>query len=153
MQIHLLHENETYIEAVAYMVYQEFAAHDRKMTYDDAVAFFSNTHLTTFPITLIAIIDGECAGTVSAFENDLKERPQYKPWLASLYVEPQYRNRKIGLRLMEALLSHVKALGHTSIYLKTENASDYYKQRGWTFIESVSDQKNNHVDIFQYQLV
>jgi len=123
------------------------------MTFNNVVDFFSNTHSTKLPITFIAILDNQCVGTVSVFENDYKKRPHYKPWLASLYAEQNYRNRKIGMQLIKALLKHLIVLGFREVYLKTEDASEYYKNRGWTFVESVNNHQNENIDIFKYSLV
>ena len=123
------------------------------MTFNNVVDFFSNTHSTKLPITFIAILDNQCVGTVSVFENDYKKRPHYKPWLASLYVEQNFRNRKIGMQLIKALLKHLIVLGFREVYLKTEGASEYHKNRGWTFVESVNNHQNENIDIFKYSLV
>ena len=114
--------------------------------------FFENTNVDAFPITFISTIDDECVGTVSVFENDFKERPQYSPWLASLYVKPEYRDRKIGQQLITYLLNYLKTLNYSEVYLKTENASEYYKKRGWKLIESVTIPDNDTIDIFKYEL-
>ncbi|MEJ7011468.1 GNAT family N-acetyltransferase [Sinorhizobium meliloti] len=34
-------------------------------------------------------------------ENDLDDRPQYTPWIAALWVEPDMRRRGIAAKLME----------------------------------------------------
>ncbi|MGG3267423.1 hypothetical protein ABEP16_00770 [Priestia aryabhattai] len=46
------------------------------------------------PLTLIALEGEACVGNV--FENDLKAQKLYKPWIASLYIKPQYRSRGVG---------------------------------------------------------
>ncbi|WP_397539535.1 GNAT family N-acetyltransferase [Rummeliibacillus pycnus] len=154
MEIKLLNENEEFVETVSKMIYKEFVlSSSNKMPFNDVVDFFSNTHAFKFPITFIAILDNQCVGTVSVFENDYKKLPNYKPWLASLYVEPNYRDRKIGVQLIEALLKHLVVLGFKEVYLKTENASEYYKNRCWKLVESVLNDHNENIDIFKYSLV
>lgn len=153
MEIQLLNNKKEFVATVSKMIYKEFVlSSSSKMTFNDVIDFFSNTHSSKFPITFIAILDHQCAGTVSVFENDYKERPHYKPWLASLYVEQNYRDRKIGIQLIEALLKHLIVLGFKEVYLKTENASEYYKNRGWTFVESVMNNQNEDINIFKYSL-
>ncbi|WP_404448047.1 hypothetical protein LG307_03245 [Sutcliffiella horikoshii] len=34
-------------------------------------------------------------------------------------------------------------------YLRTEDTSEYYRKRGWTFIEAVSDDKYEEIHIFK----
>ena len=153
MNIDLLVNCPEHIEEVAKLVYKEFVVPtSSKKTFEEVVDFFKETYAYELPITFIANVDGQCVGTVSVFENDWKERPQYKPWLASLYVEPSYRSQKIGFYLIEELLKHMKKLGYTHVFLKTENASAYYEKRGWEHIETVLDEQNGNVDIFKYNL-
>ena len=96
MKIATLAENQYYYKDVAKMIHQEFVlGTSSKMTLKDVEYFFENTNVDVFPITFISIINNECIGTISVYENDFKERPQYSPWLASLYVKPKYRHKKL----------------------------------------------------------
>lgn len=93
MKIDLLCNHPQFIHTVSKMIYHEFVITSAsKMTFDQVENFFSNTHSTTFPMTFIAVINNQCIGTVSIFENDWKKYPQYTPWLASLYGNENDRN-------------------------------------------------------------
>ncbi|WP_274309932.1 GNAT family N-acetyltransferase [Solibacillus daqui] len=151
MEITTLFEKPSYAKDVSHMIYGEFVVGtSSRMVFSDVEVFFQNTNFDTFPLTFIAIKNDACVGTVSVFENDFKKRPQYTPWLASLYVQPTYRDQKIGQQLMNYLLNHVKLLGISEIYLKTENASDYYIKRGWKLVETIHETDGEMVDIFKY---
>lgn len=151
MDITTLVEKPSCCKDVAHMIYEEFVVGtSSKMTFSDVETFFQHTQFDSFPITFIAIVNETCVGTVSVFQNDYKERPHYAPWLASLYVKPEYREQKIGAQLMTYLLAHVKGLGISEIYLKTENASDYYIKRGWTLVESIHKSDEKTVEIFKF---
>ncbi|MER1957010.1 MAG: GNAT family N-acetyltransferase [Solibacillus sp.] len=151
MEITTLVKKPSYSKDVAHMIYEEFVVGTTsKMTFADVETFFQHTQFDSFPITFIAIVNETCVGTVSVFQNDYKERPHYTPWLASLYVKPEYREQKIGAQLMTYLLAYVKVLGISEIYLKTENASDYYTKRGWTLVESIHEPDEKIVDIFKF---
>ena len=58
----------------------------------------------------------------------------------------------MGQQLITYLISHLKALNYSELYLKTENASEYYKKLGWKLVESVNNQDADTVDIFKYEL-
>jgi hypothetical protein len=54
-------------------VYNEFVVKSKsKHTLEQVVKYFSDRNSETFPLTLIAIINDECVGTVALVENDLK---------------------------------------------------------------------------------
>lgn len=137
---------------VSEMIYKEFVVKSGgNKSFEDVLKYFSNTKNNAFPITLIALENEMCLGTVSIFENDLKARGMYKPWLASLYTKPEYRGKGIGQSLINQTIKVVKELGFNTLYLRTEDVSDYYRSRGWTHVESLSDDKHEKIDVFMMQ--
>ncbi|NRD78989.1 GNAT family N-acetyltransferase [Bacillus sp. BRMEA1] len=150
MIIDFLSNHPDKITEVSEMIFKEFVVNTSScMKFEDVVIHFSNTKENAFPITLVALVDEECLGTVSIFENDLKIRDMYKPWLASLYTKPEYRGKRVGQELVANTIDVVKKLGFNELYLRTEDASDYYRNRGWTYLETVSDDKYEKIDIFK----
>jgi len=153
MLIDLLAKRSDYVKDVSKMIYQEFVVNtDSKMTIEEVCIYFSNTNSDRFPITLIAIEESECIGTISIVENDLKEREMYKPWLASLFTKPEHRGKGVGRKLITETLKIVKKLGYKELFLRTENASDYYRDRGWCLVETITDDKFWKIDIFNFDL-
>lgn len=150
MVIDFLSNHPAYIKEVASMIYKEFVENtSSEMTFEETLIFFSQTKKDGFPLTLIALEGEECLGTVSIFENDLKTQDVYKPWLASLYIKPQYRSRGVGQSLIIEVLKVTKNLGYQELYLKTETASDYYQSRGWNLVRKGLDNNDKKVDIFK----
>ncbi|WP_214483130.1 GNAT family N-acetyltransferase [Bacillus sp. SM2101] len=87
---------------------------------------------------------------MSIFENDLKTQNIYKPWLASLYTKPEYRGKGIGQIMIKTTLNVVRDLGYKELYLRTENASHYYRNGGWRYANTATNDKNEKVDIFKH---
>ena len=153
MAVDFLSNHPDYIKEVASMIYKEFVENTTsKMTFEEAVTFFSHTQKDDLPLTLIALEGEACVGTVSIFENDLKIQGVYKPWLASLYIKPQYRSRGVGQTLILEGLKVIKSLGYQELYLKTETASEYYQNRGWKLLQTISGNNDKKVDIFKWIL-
>ena len=103
------------------------------------------------PMRFAAIMDGKCAGTIYLCENDLSCR-SYTPWLAGLYVDPQYRKMGIGKALISHVREQAKKLGFGELYLRTEHASGYYKKLGWEFVERCKDEYRLEPDVFRIAL-
>ncbi|MDQ0233254.1 GNAT family N-acetyltransferase [Metabacillus malikii] len=154
MNVEYLSNHPEKIEEVSEMVFNEFIVKTgSSKTFEDVVKHFSNTDTHAFRITFIALENGKCLGTVSIFENDLKIRNKYKPWLASLYTKPEYHGRGIGQTLIAKTIDVAIELGFKELYLRTENASDYYRNRGWTYVETVSDDIYEKIDVFKLKCV
>lgn len=150
MNIELLAENPEYVECVCTWIYNEFVTlSNPNYPFEKVVEFFRNTHKDKFPITYIALEDGTCTGTVSIFENDLKNQNKLTPWLASLYVCPEYRNMKIAEKLIGRVVSKVKDLGFDGLYLRTEHTSGYYLKRGWEFVYKTIDTNNQETEVYR----
>ena len=152
MKIGLLADNPKYIITVSQMIYDEFVVPSSSTkSLKDVQAFFKKTHKHKLPLTLIAIVDNQCVGTVSLFEQDCTLRPQYTPWLASLYVNPTYRSQNIARSLIDALVLKAAQLGFDTLYLKTENTASYYYKIGWTHLETILH-KDETIDYFYYDV-
>ncbi|MDW9682363.1 N-acetylglucosamine-6-phosphate deacetylase [Sinorhizobium meliloti] len=92
---------------------------------------------SSLPLTFVAIADGKPAGMISLRDNDLKERIDLSPWLASLYVHPSHRNKGISSLLIKRLEREAEQLGHKRLYLTTEDSKGLYEKNGWQEIDRV----------------
>lgn len=153
MKVVFLKNHPEKINDVSTMIYKEFVENTRSTkSYQDVYEYFSNVKEHTLPITLIAIENGICLGTISIFENDLEIRKLYTPWLASLSTKSEYRCKGVGQLLINKAIEVVKKLGYEELYLRTEEASEYYKNRGWKLLETVSDEYYEKIDVFKIEL-
>jgi predicted N-acetyltransferase YhbS len=90
---------------------------------------------TRIPLSLLAMVDGEPAGTVNLIESDYEERPHLRPWLAALLVRPEFQNHGIASALVRHCVEEGKRLGVETLYLGTR-IPDYYKRFGAEIQES-----------------
>ena len=152
MIIDTLSNHPEQLKVVATMIHTEFVQKKKGATrYEQIKAFLDKKPGVPYPVTFVALDDATCIGTVSLFENDLNERPAYTPWLASLFVEKVYRNQGIAQQLINQLIVYAKSRQITTIYLKTENASAYYKKLGWTLVETI-EKTELPIHIFSYTI-
>jgi len=100
-----------------------------------------------FPFTLVALSNGIFAGTVTAIASDLDERPELTPWVAALWVEPEFRRAGIARDLVERAVQTMLAQGHAQVYLYAIPAlQEFYLSLGWTLLEEKFG--NYGIDIF-----
>jgi predicted N-acetyltransferase YhbS len=95
-----------------------------------------NLNAEPIPAALVAHDGAAFLGTASVIASDLAERPQFTPWLAAVWVEPQHRARGIGAALVERATRDCFALGVNRVYLCARPArSGYYERLGWIPVE------------------
>lgn len=100
------------------------------------------------PQTFIALMDDEPVGTVGLWRCDLMSRQDLFPWLACLYVLPEYRGKGIGLALQRFLIKYSGEIGYKEIFLYTE-LDNYYEKLGWQYIENGITNKNEIEKIYK----
>lgn len=84
----------------------------------------------------VALQNGEPLGCAGLAKDDLPQRPELGPWLACVYVRPEARGQGLAGRLIEEVCAEARALGHTRLYLHTQDRADYYARRDWTALET-----------------
>lgn len=105
----------------------------------------------SIPSCLLALANNDTAGSASIVESDLETHPQFSPWLASVYVHPNYRCQGIATQLIEQCINNARLAGAQTLYLFTSDQSDFYRKRGWRHIES-SLYHGENIDIMAFDL-
>ncbi|WP_425618428.1 GNAT family N-acetyltransferase [Anatilimnocola sp. NA78] len=88
------------------------------------------------PTTFVAVEGAELLGSAALVEQDLDLRPEYTPWLASVFVAPQHRARGIGRQLVQRVMAEAKAQHVTKLYLFTFHHERFYASLGWQHLEN-----------------
>jgi len=99
--------------------------------------------LNRIPSTLVAFLDRLPVGTVSLLEHDVgtEEWPDLSPWLAALYVVPEYRERGIGAALVNAIIDTAGELEVERLYLLTVGREGFYADLDWKVLERAGEKR------------
>ncbi|MBL0143716.1 MAG: GNAT family N-acetyltransferase [Betaproteobacteria bacterium] len=125
-------------DAVAQLIYDEFWKDRDGMSVADLRAHLQTaTNPDRIPICLVALVDGELAGTVNLIDNDDRKRTHLHPWLAAMVVVERHRGKGIGTLLVQALLAEASRLGFGGVYFGTDGPG-FYTRLGAQLHEQVT---------------
>ena len=134
MQILDLHNHREFVPLLA----EWHAAQWRNYPPDREALLLARSSEAGLPKTFFALHNGSPIGFVCLLSSNVPSRQDLTPWLASLYVVPEHRNKRVGQRLVEHCLIHTSMLGYERLYLFTSSAIAYYTKMGWCEVGTVS---------------
>jgi len=86
------------------------------------------------PTIYVALAGEQPVGTSSLIAQDMSTHPEFFPWLAGVYVVPEYRRQGIGRALVHRVVTTAAGLGVPRLYLFTDSKQGWYARQGWTAI-------------------
>ena len=119
----------------------------------EQIASFVRMYCTVqhVPQGIVLLEDGMPAGTASLDHADLDARPDLTPWLANVFVAPEFRGRGHAKRLVRHIESIARVGGTEVLYLHTEDAMALYAGLGWSAI-GTADHHGHQVTVMQKRL-
>lgn len=90
------------------------------------------------PATWVAFDGTKLVGSASLVPSDMEIRPDFEPWLASVFVNPETRSRGIGSQLVEYIMQQARELEFEQLYLFTPDRQTFYQRLGWSLRETVT---------------
>ncbi len=136
MTLHHLRDVPEYTTTIAKWIFETFPHEFEGMTLAEWTVLLEPSR-NPDKITFVAVENGQAVGTASLDNEDLPPRDNLTPWLASVYVLPEFRARGLGAALIAAIEEEAKAKGFKHIYLHTSDRADFYAKRGWQTLMTV----------------
>jgi predicted N-acetyltransferase YhbS len=87
--------------------------------------------LSDYETALLAEIAGKPAGCCLFVRAEIDAKHELTPWLASLYVAPEFRKQGVGAALVRAIETHARDVGCSVLHLYTVNSEPFYARLGW----------------------
>jgi GNAT superfamily N-acetyltransferase len=96
----------------------------------------AHTKLDSVPYTVVGFADETPVGSCSVIENDCIHRPQYTPWVAAVYVRPEYRRKGIASMILQEAASIAARARVKGLYIDCLAATaPVYGKNGWAIYE------------------
>ncbi|MES2206298.1 MAG: GNAT family N-acetyltransferase [Pseudomonadota bacterium] len=83
------------------------------------------------PSTFLAIEGHQLMGAAEIVAHDMDTHLNLGPWLASVYVAPEYRCKGVGRSLVKHVMQKAKEHNVETLYLFTPNNEAFYQNLGW----------------------
>lgn len=83
------------------------------------------------PTMFVAWAGAQPIGTAALIANDMDVLPEWIPWLANVFVIPEYRRQGIGAQLVERVAAEAAHLDYPRLYLYTLDQMRFYEKLGW----------------------
>ena len=92
--------------------------------------------LDAVPYSVVALTEGEPVGSCCVIENDCIHRPQYAPWVAAVYVRPEFRRRRIASMMLHEAASIAARAGVKCLFIDCLAVTALvYEKNGWAIHE------------------
>jgi GNAT superfamily N-acetyltransferase len=132
LHIRRLEADEPAFEIVARWRYDAFFAQDGITFEGSRDALRAWMEGLGYETALLAEVGGQPAGSCLFVREEIDPKHDLTPWLAALYVAPEYRKRGIASALVRAAEQHARGVGCRELYLYTITAEPLYSKLGWT---------------------
>lgn len=136
MQIEYLADHPQHVEALARLHFAEWGDLNPGQTLAMRIASTRKAcGRGGVPSTVVALDGGVLVGSAALVERDMHDRPDLTPWLAGVYVRPEYRRRGVASALVRRVEADAAAAGIHVLYLYTPDADGLYARLGWSELE------------------
>ena len=146
-----LADAQKYIKEVSKWIWKEWSKENGAKLEDVIYRTRHSISKNDVPKMFIAKYNNEVIGVVSLWVNDLKSRQDLSPWMATLYVKEEYRNKGVGKKLQEVSIEYAKQKSYNYLYLITEH-NNYYEKTGWEYLEDAPLDNGRYEKIYKYDL-
>lgn len=157
-EIKYLADHLNHIDTVAKWYWDEWDQHE-EWDFSRSYQFVKNCcNKNKLDIILIALNEAQdCIGTIQLRRKwglgaePPKNLKQYTPWLGSLYVHPEYRNKKLGFELCSALEKAALDIGIKKCYAATSHLDSFFKFKNGVIVNETHF-ANEDMRIFEFSL-
>ena len=131
-----LSECPEHLETVGRWIYEQWWS-KRGASHEDVLNWLrTHAKVDTLPFSVIALAEGEPVGSCCVMENDCTHRPQYAPWVAAVYVRPDFRRRGIASMILNEAASIAARARIKGLYIDClAVTASVYEKNGWTIYE------------------
>lgn len=134
-QIQSLTDNQLHIPTLAAWHQAQFGYLAPSVTIEQRLEkLTASAQKGKLPLTVVATCENQLLGSASLLPQTITHQ-HLSPWLSSVYVAPEFRNKRVGSALTQHIVHEAANIGIEKVYLFTPDAEALYAKLGWEIIE------------------
>jgi len=136
MRIEYLSDNASKIPELARLHFEEWGYLRPGESIEERterLRLFCGRH--SIPSVVVALENDELIGSAMLVDRDMESHLHLTPWLAGVFVRPQFRGKNIGKALVKRIEDDAHSLGIRALYLYSPSTRGFYEQLGWKVID------------------
>ena len=130
--------------------YNHWVNFNPKMRKEDTEYKFREVYTKdTLPFGVVLVNENEEIIGFCVFKiENLKKYPEIYPWFSDVMIIEKYRGQGYGKLLLSEGQKILKDLGYNKIYVWTDQAPDFYKKLGFTYLKQVEKNEGGYGQLF-----
>lgn len=100
------------------------------------------------PIGYACYNDDILVGFCTLRKENLKKYPEIYPWISSVMIFDEYRHQGYGTEMLQEIANRAKELGYHKVYLWIDQAPEFYKKIGYTYLRQVEKNEGGYGELF-----
>lgn len=146
LEIIPLHQRSEFAPTCAAWSFGEWGCHIKEASLEKSIKSYKERAKNTekIPLTWIALLNKKIVGMINLKEHSHEDRKDLSPWLSSIFIHPEFREKGYATALIQYLHKKSKALGYKNIYLFTPDAAKLYEKNGWEITGKIRDPRGLH---------
>ena len=101
---------------------------------------------------VFAAVDGEeIAGYCTFLKEDYYPENRYWPWISSIFVDEQYRGRRISGLMIEKAIEYAKEQGFDKVYIPSD-MTGFYEKYGFELIDRLVNYGGDEDNVFMKRI-
>ena len=150
MKIDFLGNHLNHLPELAKLQFDEWKHFSPGTTLEDRILKLQNMAQSNDVLFMVvAIENGQLIGSAALVLEDMRTRKDLSPWLASVFVKPEFRKSGIATVLVDHIENEAVRLGIEKLFLYTEHARGLYLKLGWNDIKQCEYQRVNVAIMFK----
>ena len=134
--LHRLTADDPHVSLVAIWIFEAWGHLHPGLTQEQAIERVrAECGQGGVPSIFVAMQGETPVGTASLIADDMSIRREFTPWLASVFVVPEWRGQGIASGLVKRVEAEAIESGIRHFYLYTPDQQALYRRLGWQHVE------------------